>query len=257
MPGSRPRPSPNCWTAQPLPRRQHPGRRSPSARNAMTRRRTMPAPTPSRSRTARRKRLRPRIARPRPATKSKASTPKASRTRPPRDRRHEHDKGRRQHDQGRRSRRFSRCSGENRHGPVDRAAAGRDCSAGHGRGGRAATRPAATALATTANDTPESEPLAAMQAAAGVAPNAAPKPIKGDKADVPSAKTGAPADPQAGVPLTDSVKDGQASSNGDKAARIPSSGIRSPDEAGSERTRATGWRRRRCGQGQRRRGAKS
>jgi len=69
-----------------------------------------------------------------------------------------------------------------------------------------------------------------MQAAAGVAPNAAPKPIKGDKADVPSAKTGAPADPQAGVPLTDSVKDGQASSNGDKAAGDNAAGDKAAGE---------------------------
>ena len=108
-----------------------------------------------------------------------------------------------------------------------------------------------------------------MQAAAGVAPNAAPKPIKaqGDKVAVPSAKTGAPADPQAGVPLTDSVKDGQASSNGDKAAGDNAAG----DKAAGEFHRAVSDLLTKpeasapaqqggdagCGQGQRRRGAKS
>jgi flagellar hook-length control protein FliK len=76
-----------------------------------------------------------------------------------------------------------------------------------------------TALTTAADGTAESEALAALQAAGGVAPNAMPKSghTQGDKSADAAAKAGAPADPQAGVPQIDAAKDGQARGNGGKA----------------------------------------
>ena len=85
----------------------------------------------------------------------------------------------------------------------------------------AAIAPQATivALAATAEaGTPQAGALAALQAAGGVAPDAAPGQAQSDKPADAAAKPAAPADPQAGVPPIDSGKDGQARGNGDKAA---------------------------------------
>ena len=128
----------------------------------------------------------------------KASTPKASRTTTAASRRPTRQRTTTARPRTA-TRRFSRCPGENRHGPVDRAAAGRDCSP---------ATVVAVAQPLRRHRRHHRERHSRKRAARGDAGcrrrcaqcGAETDQAQGDKAADASAKTGAPADPQAGVP---------------------------------------------------------